>query len=102
MLYNQGNGAIGTISKTGAMVRWGAMEADANHYWAEYITSDGPYVFTTTFVFESYELYEEVAGSILSGEMIGIMGYPTCIEEGNHGYVHDLTNLYVDWFVVNE
>jgi hypothetical protein len=102
MMYNQGNGAIGILSKVGALVRWGDMEADANHYWAEYITHEHDYVFTTTIVFVSYEVYEEMNESILAGHLEGLMGFPCSIEYGNHGFVHNVADMYVDWFIINE
>jgi hypothetical protein len=100
MFYNQGTDRLPTINKEGGFVLYGAVEADANHYWADYITIDGDFVFTTTFVFESHDLYLEMNESILAGEFVGIMGGPACIEEGHTGFVHNPSGMFVDYFAV--
>jgi hypothetical protein len=102
MFYNQGNGSLPTINKEGEFVQYGVVVADANHYWADYITIDGNFVFTTTFVFESHDLYLEMHELILAGEFVGIMGGPSCIEEGHTGFVHNPADMYVDYFAVKK
>jgi hypothetical protein len=102
MVYNQGTGAIPVISARGLVGHAVTIDPDANHYWAEYITVDGPYVFTTTVVFDSYEVYQEMDALFLAGEMGLFMGFPDTVQEGHHGYVHNPADMYVDLFVVNE
>jgi hypothetical protein len=102
MLYNQGTGAIPVVSARGLLRHDVEIEADANHYWAEYITVEGLYVFTTTVVFDSYEVYLEMDILFLAGEMGHFMGFPDTVQEGHHGYVHNPADMYVDLFVVNE
>ena len=99
--YNQGNGAIGIITKTGMLLESrSSVGADPNHYWAEYITRDGGFTFVLTIVFEEYHIYQQVHDSILAGDMNDILGNPSSIEEGNSGYVHNPDDLIVDWFVI--